>query len=334
VHLAVTLDDREIAKGTELASLRRQCAAAGRMELERQARLRYGMLGEWRRFQTDELPVRISLGLPQGPVTIFPALARQDSALRVRFEYSIEESHRDWRDGAVRLARILLERQARDLSKSIAGNVPLCLSASPYMSSDALIDTLLQLGFRAACFGDAQAPRTRAAFDDAVDRGRERLYPCVEEMSAMMAAWLKDAAELRQTLEDSRIRLLSAAADETRQHLRRLFEPAQMQIMPIEWLRQLPRYLKAEQRRWQRNAVRGAESAQVAKELEQWSRRHQELQAQLGAELRWIPLLDELHFWIEEYRVSLYAQELKTLGPISSARLQQRAAEIESWLRR
>ena len=50
--------------------------------------------------------------------------------------------------------------------------------------------------------------------------------------------------------------------------------------------------------------------------------------------MRWIPELDELQNWIEEYRVSLYAQELKTLGPISSARLEQRAADIESWLNR
>jgi ATP-dependent helicase HrpA len=60
----------------------------------------------------------------------------------------------------------------------------------------------------------------------------------------------------------------------------------------------------------------------------------QELEKQLDAELRFIPLLDELRFWIEEYRVSLYAQELKTLGPISAARLQLRAAEIDAWLGR
>jgi len=58
------------------------------------------------------------------------------------------------------------------------------------------------------------------------------------------------------------------------------------------------------------------------------------LEKQLGAELRWSPKIDELRFWIEEYRVSLYAQELKTLAPISAARLEQRAADIEAWLGR
>jgi ATP-dependent helicase HrpA len=334
VHLAVMQGDREMAQGTDLAGLRRQCAIAGRAELDREARAGYGILGDWRHFAADELPVQVSLDLPQGAITLFPALARRQSALQVRFEYSLAESQRHTRDGAVRLARIVLERQTKDLAKSIASNVPLSLSASPYMSGDALADTLLQLGVRAACFGEADPPRTRAGFDTAVDRGRERLYPCVEEISGLMAAWLRDAAEIRQLLDQPRVRLLSTAVDESRQHLRRLFEPAVLQLSPIDWLRQLPRYLKAELRRWQRNSARGGEPAQVHKELEQWSLRHEQLKAQLDAELRWIPQLDELRFWIEEYRVSLYAQELKTLGPISAARLQQRAADIESWLNR
>ena len=96
----------------------------------------------------------------------------------------------------------------------------------------------------------------------------------------------------------------------------------------------MPRYLKAEQRRWQRNAVRGSESKSILGELRHWSGRLRDLEKALDAELRFIPLLDEFRFWIEEYRVSLYAQELKTQGPVSAARLEQRAAEIDAWLRR
>jgi Domain of unknown function (DUF3418) len=50
--------------------------------------------------------------------------------------------------------------------------------------------------------------------------------------------------------------------------------------------------------------------------------------------MRWLPQLDELHAWIEEYRVSLYAQELRTLGPVSAPRLLARAADIEAWVTR
>jgi hypothetical protein len=80
--------------------------------------------------------------------------------------------------------------------------------------------------------------------------------------------------------------------------------------------------------------ARGAESSQIAPQLREWSARHQAFARQISAEMRWIPELDDLQCWIEEYRVSLYAQEMKTLGPVSAARLEQRAAGIEAWITR
>jgi ATP-dependent helicase HrpA len=334
VQLTVMQDGREIARGSDLAELRRRCAAGGRLELERRAREVYGTLGPWRRFAVDELPESATLILEQGTLQVYPTLTQRGSSLQVQYEWSAEEAQRMWQEGAVRLARTMLERHARDLSKTIAGSVPLLLSATPYIDGDDLTDMLLQLSFRGACFGEADAPRTRTAYELAVDSGRERLYSSLEEASAMAARWLAEAQSVRQALDDPRIRLLADAAEETRQHLRRLLDARVVQTVAPEWLRQLPRYLKAEQRRWQRNAVRGGEPPNIARELQLWSARYHDLERQLRAELRWAPKLDEFRFWIEEYRVSLYAQELKTLAPISAARLEQRAAEIEAWLGR
>jgi ATP-dependent helicase HrpA len=334
VQLTVIQDGREIARGSDLAELRRRCAAGGRVELERRAREIYGAFGPWRRFAVDELPDSATVILEQGALQVYPTLIQRGSSLQVQYEWSPEEAQHAWQDAAVRLARTMLERQARDLSKSIAGSVPLLLSARPYINSDDLTDMLLQLAFRGACFGEADAPRTRTAYELAVDGGRERLYACLEEASAMTSRWLAEAASVRQSLDHPRLRLSSDAAEETRQHLRRLLDARVMQTVSPEWLRQLPRYLKAEQRRWQRNAVRGGEPPNIAREVHQWSARYHDLERQLGAELRWSPKLEEFRFWIEEYRVSLYAQELKTLAPISAARLEQRAADIGAWLGR
>jgi ATP-dependent helicase HrpA len=332
-QLSVWQGDREVARGGDLAELRRRCAAIARADLDARARA-YAPLQNWHRFEMEELPDRLAVTLEQGSSWVYPALDTKGSLLQVLFEWSAEEAMRTWRQGAARLARAILERQARDLGKSILGSVQLPLSASPYMSSDELVDMLLQLVFRSACFGDADAPRTRAAFDSAVDRGRERLYPCLDAMCAMASAWFKEAGLVREALEDPRVRTLGDAADDTRRHLSQLLDPKILSSVAPEWLRQIPRYLKAELRRWQRNAARGNESAGVAHDLREWRARLHQLEKSLEAELRWTPKLDELRFWMEEYRVSLYAQELKTLGPVSAARLKDRAAEIEQWLKR
>lgn len=324
-------------QGSDLATLRRHCAAPARTELDRRARLLHP--APWRRFAEEELATTVALDIERGSVQVFPTLVRRGSALEVVFEWSAEEAARRWRQGAVYLARLMLERQARDLAKSIAGDTPLALAASPYLTSDALIDVVLQLAFRRACFEGAHLrgahpPRSRASFEAAVDGGRARLHEAVAEVSGAAAEWFAQARALRRCLDDPRSRSHAALAQESQRHLQRLFGADVISNITEDWTRQLPRYLKAEERRWQRLLARGHEPPGVLKELLEWSLRLQHLEAQVAAELRWIPLLDELRTWVEEYRVSLYAQELKTLGPVSAARLRVRAAEIEAWITR
>jgi ATP-dependent helicase HrpA len=333
-HLVVTADGRDLEHGKSLAELRRSTAVAARAELQRRAAAMYGHLGGWRRFELDELPDTVPLAIEQGTVWVFPALVRRTQSLDVVYEWSAAEAKRSWRQGAVHLARIVLAAQTRDLSKRIAGNAALLLAASPLVESSALIETLLQLAFRRACFDDVEAPRGRAAFEKALDLGRARLHSCLDEIVAAAFGWFNEARAVRRALDAARTGMPANALDESHEHLRRLLSRASLESMPPDWLRQLPRYLKAEERRWQRSAARGAEPPHTLVQLREWSARHQTLTRQIDAELRWIPELDDLQYWIEEYRVSLYAQELKTSGPVSAARLEQRAAGIEAWITR
>jgi ATP-dependent helicase HrpA len=333
-QLTVTADGRDIAHGTTLAELRRASATLARAELDRRAQAEYGLLGAWRRFEIDALPESVTLAFEQGTVRVYPTLAKGSRGLEVRYEWSAAEAGRSWRQNAPRLARSMLGSQARDLGKIVAGNASLLLAASPHARSDELTEALLQMAFRRACFGDTAAPRSQTAFDDAVDQGRARLHPSLEEIVADALRWFAEARNVRRALDDPGSARSAEAAQETHEHLRRLLNAAALESLPTEWLRQLPRYLKAEERRWQRSAVRGGEPPNMARELGAMTQRHLSLARRAGEELRWIPQLDELQYWIEEYRVSLYAQELKTLGPVSAARLEARAAEIEAWLTR
>jgi ATP-dependent helicase HrpA len=202
------------------------------------------------------------------------------------------------------------------------------------LHGDALRDMLLQLVFFRACFNDADPPRTRAAFDAAVEKGREQLYPALDDIAASARNWFTEARAVRRLLEDPRARSYAELAEDSHAHLRRLFSVNRIIDISVDWLRQFPRYLKAEERRWQRLFARGSEPPAIGRELKEWCARAQKLEAQVSAEMRWLPQLDEFHAWVEEYRVSLYAQELRTLGPVSAARLSARAAEIDAWIRR
>lgn len=335
VQIVVGAEGKVLARGRDLGELRRRCAAAARSALERLARASHARAqAPWRRFELEELPEEIPLPIEQGMVRVYPTLAQRGKDLELQYEWSSAEARRRWLQGAVMLARSMLAAQARELDKTVTRATELKLAASPYMQGHELTDTVLQLVFRRACFKDLDPPRTRAAFEAALNLGRSRLYPCCEEITSALLLWLAEARAVRRTLDESRGSGLADAVEESRAHLQRLLTPRAIVSMAPDWLRQLPRYLKAEERRWQRNAARGVEPAQILRDIEYWTARSDSLELEAGAQLRWIPELDEFRFWIEEYRVSRYAQELKTLGVISASRLQQRAAAIEAWLQR
>jgi ATP-dependent helicase HrpA len=321
-----------LARGTDLGVLRRRCAAKARAELDRRARALSP--GVWRRFEWDELGATVGIDVGQGILHVYPALSPCPAGVQLRFEWSREEAARTYQRGATALARLMLERQARDLAKTIASDTQLLLAASPYQHGDALTGALLHLAFRRACFQDADPPLARAAFEAAVAAGRERLHPALSELTASARSWFTEAREIRRWLDDPRARSHAPLAEESHAHLHRLLSAERIVAISMEWLRQLPRYMKAEERRWQRLLARGSEPPGIFRELNEWTTRAKHLDSRVSAEMRWVPQLDELHAWIEEYRVSLYAQELKTLGPVSAARLTARAAEIDAWLTR
>jgi ATP-dependent helicase HrpA len=323
---------RELARGSDLGVLRRRCAAEARAELDRRANQLFP--GVWRRFELDELGGTAAIDVGQGFVHVYPALAPCAAGVKLRFEWSREEAARTSAQGATALARWMLDRQARDLAKAIAADTQLLLAASPYVHGDALTGTLLHLAFRRACFQDADPPTARGAFEAAVDAGRERLHPSLLELTASARSWFAGARDIRRLLDDPRARSHAALAEESHAHLRRLLSAERIVAISMEWLRQMPRYMKAEERRWQRLLARGSEPASIFRELNEWTAKPKHLDSRVAAEMRWIPQVEELHAWIEEYRVSVYAQELKTLGPVSAARLAARAAEIEAWLTR
>jgi len=322
----------ELAQGSDVGLLRRRCAASARSELDRIARSEYPE--RWRRFELDQLAETATIDVGEGFVRVYPALTRNGQEVEVRFEWSREEALRRSWEGVTYLARLVLERQARDLAKTMGSDTQLLLAASPYASGDRLIDMLLQRIFRRACFQDAEPPRTRVQFETAVQSGRERLYPAQAEIAASARTWFTEARAVRRLLDDPRARAYPELAEETHAHLNRLLSEEGISGFSDDWIRQLIRYVKAEERRWQRLLARGGEPPQVIRELKDWSARAQNLAAQVSAEMRWLPQLDELHAWIEEYRVSMYAQELRTLGPVSALRLLTRVQDIEAWVTR
>jgi len=129
-------------------------------------------------------------------------------------------------------------------------------------------------------------------------------------------------------------RLLLAFLAELRDESTRLLPPDFLVRYDEERLNRSGRYLRALAVRAERGAVHLQKALERGKELldlEVWRESTlRELPSFASEEKR--RALDDFGWMIEEYKVSLFAQELKTASPISRKRIEARMAEIQRML--
>jgi ATP-dependent helicase HrpA len=182
------------------------------------------------------------------------------------------------------------------------GSLPgLGASASP--SPERLIQTGLENLLRHSLSLAPVFPLHEIRFRDLVEAAR-RNWP---ENVRQLGGWLRELLELKRTLENSPKRYPELSAD-----LQRLVPPDFLEITPFPRLPHLVRYLKAMRIRAERAALQPAKDQERARQLEPYRDWKKRVPAARHESFRWL---------LEEFRVSLFAQELGTAEPVSAPRL-------------
>jgi ATP-dependent helicase HrpA len=118
------------------------------------------------------------------------------------------------------------------------------------------------------------------------------------------------------------------ALTDVEEQLHELIYPGFLLGTPPEWLPHLPRYLQAVERRLQRLEHDPARDRQPANQIGPfWERCRRRLETARGNGAI-DPRFEEYRWMVEEYRVSLFAQELGTAKPVSEKRLERLWSEI------
>ena len=162
-------------------------------------------------------------------------------------------------------------------------------------------------------------PTDAASFAKRIEEGRGRLTLIANEIARAAGTVLAEWSAAQRKLKDSKP--AKETADDVAAQLARLVGKRFVTTTPWTALAHLPRYLKGVHMRldkWRADPARDAQRLAELRPLEQrWLRRVAELK---GARH---PRLDEFRWLLEELRVSLFAQELRTPQPVSVKRLEQ-----------
>jgi ATP-dependent helicase HrpA len=154
--------------------------------------------------------------------------------------------------------------------------------------------------------GDFEALRTALA--------RELFAAAVERLK-LVEPVIEAQAELKPWLEPPLIGFARASYDDLREQLDALLAPGFARELPTARLAHYPRYLRAMRLRAERLRQDPAKDQQRMLQVLPYWREYLRHRAG-GADG-----LDELRWLVEEWRVSLFAQELKTAEPVSAKRL-------------
>jgi ATP-dependent helicase HrpA len=319
------IDDagRELASGRDLAALKAQLGQAAQLTFGNAGKEATGIERDnIRAWDFGDLPREIAFTRGGRQLTGYPALADERECVAIRLFDTVAAANVAMRAGVIRLMRFALKEQMKQLEKGLKGFEQAALQLRSVANPDDLREDVIAAITSRAFLGDDEAPRTLKDFEAQVKRARTRL-PAVSEGACRLTAEIgAEYHALSLALNNAKGALARPAAD-IRAQLTRLVCKGFASRTPWEQLTQLPRYLRAMQRRLEKYARDPARDARHTQSLSEWWSRYEsalEAQQRAGAVNE---KLSEFRWQLEELRVSLFAQELKTPYPVSYKRLEK-----------
>ncbi|HEZ1930716.1 TPA: DUF3418 domain-containing protein [Neisseria meningitidis] len=264
------------------------------------------------------LPESIKFARGKQQLTGYLGLQKEkDGRIALRLFDTSAAAEQAHRQGVIELMKLQLKEQVKDLNKGIQGQgFTQAAMLLKHINADTLRDDLTQAVCDRAFIGEDELPRNEKAFKEQIKRARSRLPAVKEALSRYLQETAAAYAELNSKLGKHPLTHL------LRLRLQTLLAAGFASHTPwVQWPR-LPIYLKAMTLRLEKyssNPARDASREADIQELEQmWQEKND------GLVKQGLPVSDDLtafKWMIEELRVSLFAQELKTPYPVSVKRL-------------
>jgi ATP-dependent helicase HrpA len=280
-----------------------------------------------RHWDFGEIPQTLAMRSGAGRVTGYPALVDGTDGVALTLLDTRAAADAATRRGVARLIALELGDAPMRPLRGAAAWTTIGLQLRGAVAVDRLQEDLRAAVADRAFIGDDPLPRDRDAFVAQVRRARARLPAVIDSALRLLAAIAAEYQALTQQLAamPASQRMLAA---EIRAQRDALVHAGFLDSTPWESLTHVPRYLQAMSRRIQRYPQNPDRDARHASQVNAWWTRYRERLA-ASARSGEVPAgLAAFRWLIEELRVSLFAQELKTPVPVSFKRVEKAWTEL------
>ncbi|HRH28716.1 MAG TPA: DUF3418 domain-containing protein, partial [Aquabacterium sp.] len=265
-----------------------------------------------------ELPELMELQRGGHTLIGFPALVDKGSHVEIEVFDEPDVAAAKHRVGLRRLIALQIKEPLKYLEKNIPDLQKMAMAYMSLGTPEELREQIIDIALDRAYLNDP-LPNNAASFKARIEEGRTRLNLIAQEVARLAGTVLVEYATATRKLKDSRPP--KDVADDVQAQLQRLMPKRFVAQTPYAQLQHFVRYLKAITLRLDKLKGDPARDAQRLSELkpldQRYTRRLAELKGTHDARL------DEFRWLLEELRVSLFAQELRTPQPVSIKRLEK-----------
>ncbi|MDR0280886.1 MAG: ATP-dependent RNA helicase HrpA [Paucimonas sp.] len=264
-------------------------------------------------------------------MTVYPALVEEGGTVKEgRFSTQAEASFQHRRA----LQRLLLQQLAEP-AKFLRGKLPglteLGLLYRELGRVDALVEDILLASLDSCVLeGESTLPRDGAALASLAERKRGDWTDHAERLARLVLEILKLWHGLQKRFKGKIDLAQAVALNDIKQQVGNLVYPGFVRETPGIWLKELPRYLKAVELRLEKLGAQVQKDRVWSGELNSCWAQYKARADKHAQEGKRDEQLQLYRWWLEEYRVSLFAQQLGTKVPISDKRLSKQWSQVDA----
>ena len=270
-----------------------------------------------------ELPELMEIQRGDHTLIGFPALVDKGAHVEIDIFDEPDVAAAKHRVGLRRLVALQIREPLKYLEKNIPDLQKMAMAYMSLGTADELRDQVIDVALDRAYLNDP-LPSDAASFKARVEEGRTRLNLIAQEVARLAGTVLTEYAAAARKLKDAKPP--KDVADDVAAQLQRLMPKRFVSATPYAQLQHFPRYLKGITLRLDKLKGDPARDAQRMTELrpldQRLVRRLADLKGTHDART------DEFRWLLEELRISLFAQELRTPQPVSVKRLEKVWAQI------
>jgi ATP-dependent helicase HrpA len=255
-------------------------------------------------------------------ITLFNALVDDKDAVLLQAFDTREEAQAAHRLGLRRLFMLALKEQVKFLEKNLLASKDfgqaMTMQFLPFGSAQDLQRQIFAVTFDRSCLGDP-LPSNEQEFAARCKDAKSRLNLVAQEIARLVSSVLQEYHSLQKSLPGFKAH--GAATQDIKAQCEWLLHKEFIARTPYERLQHLPRYIKAMNVRLEKLR---ADPARDARQFAQMQALQQAWQRKLAAQQGNVDSkVEEFGWLLQELRVSLFAQEVKTPVIVSVKRLQK-----------